>query len=103
MKWNIICDSGCDLFALEKENKDIAYKSVPFYITIEDKGFNDNETLDTEAMIKAMKESKEASSTACPSPGSWKEEMNSGENNICITSNSEKYPIIAPPSMLNVL
>ncbi len=85
MKWNIICDSGCDLFSLEKENTDITYKSVPFYITIENREFTDDKTLDIAVMVEKMKESKEASSTACPSPQSWKDEMKSGENNICVT------------------
>ncbi len=85
MKWNIICDSGCDLFDIEKKNENISYKSVPFYITIENKEFNDNESLNVEEMVVAMKKSKTASSTACPAPGMWQNEMVKGENNICIS------------------
>ena len=85
MNWNIICDSGCDLFALEKESENIAYKSVPFYITIENKEFTDDETLNVEEMVCKMKESKLASSTACPSPEAWQSQMKKGGNNICVT------------------
>ena len=85
MKWNIVCDSGCDLFTLEKESENITYRSVPFYITIENKEFTDDENLNVEEMVKNMKESKHASSTACPSPDSWQSQMKKGENNICVT------------------
>ena len=81
MKWNIICDSGCDLFELESKNENITYKSVPFYITIENREFTDDSSLDVSEMVKKMKESKEASSTACPSPQAWQNEMVKGENN----------------------
>lgn len=85
MHWNIIGDSGCDLFELEKECKDITYKSVPFVLNIEDQEFIDDEKLDVCGMVSFMKESKKASSSACPSPQSWREKMTEGENNICVT------------------
>lgn len=85
MKWNIIGDSSCDLFELEKDIESVTYKSVPFYITIEDKEFTDDDNLNIEEMVSFMKESKKASSTACPSPEAWQEKMSEGENNICVT------------------
>ncbi|MBQ3022987.1 MAG: DegV family protein [Clostridia bacterium] len=85
MKWNIIGDSSCDLFALEKENENITYKSVPFYITIENREFTDDNTLNVPEMVAFMKQSKSASSTACPSPEAWQSQMVKGENNICVT------------------
>jgi len=85
MKWNIIGDSSCDLFTLEKETENITYKSVPFYITIEDREFTDDDSLNVEEMVSFMKASKSASSTACPSPEAWQSEMKKGENNICVT------------------
>ena len=36
MKWNIIADSGCDLFKLETPTDNINYLSVPFFINIEE-------------------------------------------------------------------
>lgn len=85
MKWNIIGDSSCDLFELEKDVANVSYKSVPFYITIEDREYTDDENLDIAEMVGFMKESKKASSTACPSPEAWQERMTEGENNICVT------------------
>lgn len=85
MKWNIIGDSSCDLFDLESPSENITYRSVPFLLNIEDREFVDNESLDTEEMVRIMKESKKASSSACPSPESWREKMTAGENNILVT------------------
>ncbi len=85
MKWNLIGDSSCDLFSLESKNENITYKSVPFYITIENREFTDDSTLDVPEMVSFMKQSKKASSTACPSPEAWQSEMVKGENNICVT------------------
>jgi len=85
MHWNIIGDSSCDLFALENPSKNISYCSVPFLLNIEDTEFVDDEKLDTGEMVKLMKASKKASSSACPSPESWKEKMTANENNICVT------------------
>ena len=85
MKWNIIGDSSCDLMNLEKEVNGVTYKSVPFFINIEDRQFVDDENLDVSDMVAFMKSSKTASCTACPSPQSWQEKMIQGENNICVT------------------
>ena len=80
MRWNIIGDSSCDLFDLETPAEDITYRSVPFLLNIENTEFVDDENLDTQQMVKIMKESKKASSSACPSPESWKEKMTEKEN-----------------------
>jgi len=85
MKWNIIGDSSCDLFDLEKPSENISYRSVPFILNIEDKEYVDDNSLDTAEMVRIMKESKKASSSACPSPESWCENMTAGENNIMVT------------------
>ena len=85
MKWNIIADSSCDLFDLEKANEDITYLNVPFIINIETQEYTDDEKLDTSALIAKMKESKKASSTACPSPEAWFEKMDKGSYNILVT------------------
>lgn len=85
MKWNIICDSSCDLFDFESSFEDGQYKSVPFIITIEGKEYFDDNSLDVAELIKAMKESKEASVTACPSPQSWFELIEKDAVNILVT------------------
>ncbi len=85
MKWNIIADSSCDLFDLEEASADIAYLNVPFIISIETQEYIDDESLDTAELVAKMKESKKASSTACPSPDSWLEKMDKDAYNICVT------------------
>lgn len=85
MKWNIICDSSCDLFDFEGDIRDASYQSVPFIINIEGREFVDDKTLDTAELIAAIKESKEASATACPSPQLWVELMDKDANNILVT------------------
>ena len=85
MKWNIIADSSCDLFELETLTDNIKYLNVPFFINIEAKEYTDDEKLDTSELIVAMKESKKASSTACPSPEAWFEKMDKDANNILVT------------------
>lgn len=85
MQWNIIGDSSCDLFELEKACENIEYRSVPFFLNIEDREFIDDESLDTKEMVAIMKASKKASSSACPSPEHWQEKMTAGENNILVT------------------
>ena len=85
MKWNIIADSSCDLFDLEKASADISYLNVPFIINIEEREYIDDELLDTSELIIAMKESRKASSTACPSPEAWLEKMDKDAYNICVT------------------
>lgn len=85
MHWNIIGDSSCDLFDIEQRCENITYKTVPFILNIEGMEFIDDENLNVNEMVKSMKESKKASSSACPSPESWKEKMVKGENNLCVT------------------
>lgn len=85
MKWNIICDSSCDLFDFEGDAKNASYKSVPFIINIEDREFVDDQSLNTSELIAAIKESKEVSTTACPSPQAWMELMDKDANNLLVT------------------
>lgn len=85
MKWNIIGDSSCDLFDLEKPCENVTYRSVPFFLNIDGSEFSDDETLDVNEMVAAMKASKNASSSACPSPEGWQEKMKAGEYNLLVT------------------
>lgn len=47
MKWNIVTDSSCDLFPGTLEDSEIQISSVPFIISVGDRDFIDDETLDT--------------------------------------------------------
>ena len=85
MHWNIIGDSSCDLFDLEKKSENITYRSVPFFINVEEKEYKDDDSLNISEMMEHMEKSKKASFTACPSPEAWCEKMSAGENNILVT------------------
>ena len=85
MKWNIIADTGCDLFDLEQTCENIDYYNVPFNITIENREYIDDKNLDTAELVRVMKESRKASSTACPSPAAWVEKMDKDAYNVCIS------------------
>lgn len=71
MKWNIVADTSIDLFELEKSYENISFSTVPFYLTVGDKVFADDEKLDKEELIREMSACKEASTSACPSTGAW--------------------------------
>ena len=70
MKWRIISDSSCDIFDLDQRSEDLYFSTVPFVITVADKDYVDNETLDVRELVKAMASSKK-SFTSCPSPAEW--------------------------------
>ena len=70
MKWRIISDSSCDIFDLDQRSEDLYFSTVPFVITVDDKDYVDNETLDVRELVNAMASSKK-SFTSCPSPAEW--------------------------------
>ena len=74
MKWRIISDSSCDIFDLDQRSEDLYFSTVPFVITVDDKDYVDNETLDVRELVKAMASSKK-SFTSCPSPAEWVREF----------------------------
>ena len=88
MEWNIIADSSCDTFELEKQYSDIRFSTIPFVISVESKDYVDDETLDTARMVSAMEESKKASHTSCPSPNAWYEQFLKPGYTIAVTISS---------------
>ena len=88
MKWNIIADSSCDLFTLEKNYTDISFSTIPFVISVDEKDYIDDETLNTSQMVFTMEESKKASHTSCPSPEAWYEQFEKPGYAIAITISS---------------
>lgn len=77
MKYKIIADSSCDLNEELKEKLDVSL--IPFKIDVDELRFIDDEQLDTEDLIKAMKSSPNPIRTSCPSPGDFVEEYKSTE------------------------
>lgn len=71
MKFKILADSCCDLN--EELKKKLKISLVPFKIDVDDKRFIDDENLDTNKLIEAMKASPNPIKTSCPSPGDYLE------------------------------
>ena len=88
MKWNIVTDSSCDLKQFAPEDERIAFSSVPFVIRAGDQEFIDDEQLDTEGMVNALGEIKEAGRTSCPAPETWVEKFKAAGSVVAVTISS---------------
>lgn len=64
--YKIISDTSCDL--TKKEIKDLGIEYVPFKISIDGKDFTDDENLNIDDFLEAMKSTENPINTACPSP-----------------------------------
>ena len=88
MKWNIVADSSIDIFLPDKKPDCVEFFTVPFVLNVDGKEFVDDEKLDIGGMMAAMKASKKASSSSCPSPGTWREYFLREGNTLAITITS---------------
>ncbi len=88
MKWGIVTDSSCDLFASVDEKNQISISSVPFVINVGEKDFVDSESLDIPEMLDAMEQETQASRTSCPSPDAWLTQFEKADNIIALTISS---------------
>lgn len=87
MTWNIVCDSSADLLTREEENG-IRYTSVPLRLLVGQREFMDDETLSAPELLECMREEKEASSTACPSPAAFASAFSQADCSVCFTISS---------------
>ncbi len=62
----IVADSSCDLTPELKESLPITL--VPLVVSVGDKHFKDDETLDVDVMLRTIETSKDVPRSACPSP-----------------------------------
>lgn len=85
MKWKIVADSSCDLKKTDVSGNDLGFSTVPFVISIAGREYEDNEALDTLAMVTAMENCHHPGSTACPSPLAWMNEYEEGEKVFALT------------------
>ena len=88
MKWNIVTDSSCDLFPTSLQNGEIQISSVPFIISVGNRDFVDDETLDTAELLDAMEHCAQSSHTSCPSPQNWLEQFEKADFCIALTISS---------------
>ncbi len=89
MKWNIITDSSCDLFPASFQGGELQISVVPFIISVGNKDFIDDETLNTSHMLDTMERCSQPSRTSCPSPQSWLEQFEKAGLCIAITISSK--------------
>ncbi len=87
MIWNIVTDTSSDLknFVIDYNDDTIFFNAVPFIISVENKDYVDDESLDVNEMLTAMENSSKISKTACPSPESFYQQFIKEGNVICIT------------------
>lgn len=69
MSYKIIVDSCCEF--TEQMKNDPCFVKVPLTIFCSGSTFVDDETFDQGALLTAMKQSKDAPTTACPSPQAY--------------------------------
>ena len=89
MKYNIIADSSCDLRAADFNSDKFEFTTIPITVTIEGKDYYDDESLNIGEMISAMKLSKKAPMTSCPSPDAFANAMKKDGDVICVTLSSK--------------
>ncbi len=83
--WNIVSDSSCDLRAEEFSSACVRFESVPLKIRVGERDFIDNDALRTPELLRAMREEKGPSSTACPSPAAYARAYEKGTHTVCFT------------------
>lgn len=88
-KYKIIGDSCCDLFADKYISDKVDFATTPLTITIGNRDFVDDDSLDLKEMLTAMNSSKTVGKTACPSPESYMSEMEDWDNIFVVTLSSK--------------
>ena len=85
MKWKIVSDSSCDLRGADYACEETGFSTVPFFIRIGEKEYEDAEDMDAVEMVGAMEQCPELGSTSCPAPMAWADEFREAEQVIAIT------------------
>lgn len=88
MTWNLVCDSSCDLHSGVLDGGRVSLEVVPLRITVGEREWLDDETLNTGVLLEAMQEEKSASSTACPSPAAFARAFEKADCSLCFTISS---------------
>lgn len=88
MSWAIVSDSSNNLRDFKPQAQDAVYAFAPLKVHIGTREINDTDDLDINDYFDAIESSDEASSTACPSVGEWKQLFELAENVIAIPISS---------------
>ena len=85
----IIADSSCDLESTENIVHGVDLGVVPLKILVEDKEFVDDSNLNLDEMLETLANTKEKSSTACPSPMEFEEAFGDADEVFVVTITSQ--------------
>ncbi|RVU53912.1 DegV family protein [Anaerosphaera multitolerans] len=82
MDYRLIVDTACDL--TKEMEEDYKILSVPFKIDIDEREYVDDENLDIDGFLNAMKNSPNPIRTSCPAPFDYLEKMKECEEEIIL-------------------
>lgn len=84
MTWKIVADSAADIDEGYVPSSGAKFEEVPLSILVNDKEFVDNHDLETGEMLETIYSTKEASTTACPSPEAYRQAFLDADNVIVV-------------------
>ena len=84
MSFKIVLDSCCEMTAPMRQED--CFVKVPLTIACNGSSFVDDEGLDQADLLWAMKQSKEAPTTACPSPQTYLDAMDCGADDVYVVT-----------------
>ena len=85
----IIADSSCDLESTENIVHGVDLGVVQMKIHVEDREFVDDSNLNLDEMLETLANTKEKSSTACPSPIEFEEAFGDADEVFVVTITSQ--------------
>lgn len=88
MTYNIVCDSSCDLKSTELQPGYLHLEVVPMQITVGDREYLDNESLNVPLLLEDMATEKSSAGTACPSPAAFARAFEKVDCSVCFTISS---------------
>jgi len=89
MKYKIIVDSSCDLNSSYIKDENIGLAIAPLTIHVDGREFVDDEKLEIKEMLDSMNAFKGKSTSSCPSPMSFLEEIKGADKYFILTISSK--------------
>ncbi|NCB48166.1 MAG: DegV family protein [Clostridia bacterium] len=89
MKYKIIADSSCDLKKDYLKKTGVDFSIAPLTINVNGEDFVDDEKLDIKQMLNSMNAFKGKSTSTCPSPTQFFDEMHGADKYFIITISSK--------------
>lgn len=89
MKYKIIADSSCDVDVNYLKDTGIGFSIAPLTINVNGKDFVDDEKLNIKEMLHSVDAFKGKSTSTCPSPTQFFDEMKEAEKYFIITISSK--------------